>query len=72
MAPLIRPVLVPSRLPVGDLRGGVGTPYMVYDVRRDRYWLLFTGWSDPTGLKREGFVAPVDEGLNVDLSGLRK
>jgi hypothetical protein len=72
MVPLIRPVLVPSRLPVGDLRGGVGTPYMVYDVRRDRYWLLFTGWSDPTGLKREGFVAPVDEGLNVDLSGLRK
>ena len=68
----IKPVLLPFKLPVGDLRGGVGTPYVVYDARRDKYWLLFTGWSDPTGLKREGFVAPIDEGLNVDLSGLRK
>ena len=68
----IRPILIPSKLPVGDLKGGVGTPYIVYDVRRDRYWLLFTGWSDPTGLKREGFVAPIDEDLNVDLGQLKK
>ena len=72
MVPLIKPVLVPSRQPVGDLRGGVGTPYIAYDVKRNRYWLLFTGWSDPTGLKREGFVAPIDESLNVDLSQVRK
>ncbi|ABW02213.1 hypothetical protein [Caldivirga maquilingensis] len=69
---LVKPVLLPYRVPVNDLKGGVGTPYVIYDVRRDRYWLLFTGWSDPTGLKREGFVAPIDESLNVDLSQLKK
>jgi hypothetical protein len=55
-----------------DIRGGVGTPYLIQDVKRDRVWLLFTGWKDPVGLKREGLVAEVDEDLNVSLRTARK
>lgn len=64
--------MIPAKQPLPDLRGGVGTPYIVYDARRDAYWFLFTGWSDPTGSKREGYAAPIDEALNVDLGKLRK
>ncbi|MBP1358159.1 MAG: hypothetical protein JZD40_06725, partial [Sulfolobus sp.] len=51
---------------------GVGTPNIIYDVKRDKNWLLFTGWKDPVGLKREGFVALIDESLNVNLSTIKK
>ena len=69
---MIKPVLLPQKSPVSEIKGGVGTPYVIYDGRRDKHWLLFTGWTDPSGSKREGFVAPIDESLNVDFSNVKK
>ncbi|ARM77075.1 hypothetical protein B6F84_04955 [Acidianus manzaensis] len=69
---MIKPILLPQKIQNNEIKGGVGTPYIIYDVKRDKHWLLFTGWNDPIGLKREGFVAPIDDSMNVDLSALIK
>ncbi|MCH4816185.1 MAG: hypothetical protein QXY87_11215 [Saccharolobus sp.] len=68
----IQPVILPQKSPVNEIKGGVGTPYIIYDVKRDKHWLLFTGWIDPMGLKREGFVMQIDRSLNVDYTTIKK
>ncbi|WP_338604463.1 hypothetical protein V6M85_06490 [Sulfolobus tengchongensis] len=69
---MIKPIILPQKSPISDIKGGVGTPYVIYDAKRDKHWLLFTGWSDLTGLKREGFVAPIDNSLNIDFANVKK
>lgn len=49
---MIRPIILPPKSPFSDIKGGVGTPYVIYDSKRDKHWFLFTGWSDLKGLKR--------------------
>jgi hypothetical protein len=69
----IRKVLTPYEVSyIKDISGGVGTPNIVYDVKRDIYYLLFTGWSDPIGLKREGFVVEIDRNFNIRWETLKK
>ncbi|MFP3220097.1 MAG: hypothetical protein RXR41_02985, partial [Candidatus Marsarchaeota archaeon] len=57
---------------IEGLRGGVGTPNVVYDVRRDAHWLVFTGWDDPSGMRREVWTAKIDERLVVDKSTVKR
>lgn len=66
------PILLPYGSPVPDLKGGVATPNLVYDPVRDKKWMVFTGWSDPKGLKRECYVAAMDDAMNVDLKTCKK
>ncbi len=67
----IKKVLSPYQ-GIAELGGGVGTPNIVYDPRREKHWLVFTGWDDPTGSRREVWVAPVDSDLSVDRASVRK
>jgi len=72
VSPEIRKVLIPYEVGIRDISGGVGTPNVVYDVRRGIYYLLFTGWSDPVGLKREAFIVEVDRDFNIRWDTLKK
>ncbi|MGC8615285.1 MAG: hypothetical protein ACP5UU_05720 [Thermoprotei archaeon] len=48
----LKKVLTPY-VEIDGLKGGVCTPNLVYDVRRDKHWLVFMGWDGPTGIRRE-------------------
>ncbi len=67
----LKKVLTPY-VGIEGLKGGVGTPNLVYDVRRDKHWLVFTGWDDPTGVRREVWVALVDSDLSVDRTSVKR
>lgn len=65
-------VLTPYDVKNEEIKIGVGTPYIIHDIKRNKYWLLFTGWKDPNGLKREAFVAEIDEDLGVKEETIKK
>ncbi|MEM0026457.1 MAG: hypothetical protein QXT53_00790 [Ignisphaera sp.] len=69
----ITPLLIPYEVEVvEDIRGGVGTPNLIHDVKKNVYWLLFTGWRDPRGRLREVFVVEVDKNLIPQWNTLKK
>ncbi|MEM2849816.1 MAG: hypothetical protein QXI36_06050 [Candidatus Bathyarchaeia archaeon] len=68
--PVVRPQELKENFP--DFSGGVGTPYIVFNSSTGEKWLLFTGWRDPVGLKREGAVAPMERDLTVNVSRIKK
>ncbi|MFQ1020764.1 hypothetical protein [Tardisphaera saccharovorans] len=68
---IVKKVLTPYE-GIEGLVGGVGTPNVVYDVRRDKHWLVFTGWSDPTGMRREIWAAQMMKDLSLDRSTLKR
>lgn len=70
IVPILRPQELRRDFP--DFSGGVGTPYIVFNSLTGERWLLFTGWKDPVGLKREGAVAPIEKDLSVDVSKIKK
>ncbi|EZQ10032.1 hypothetical protein CM19_04665 [Candidatus Acidianus copahuensis] len=72
MANKIFKVLFPWDLGIEDTKIGVGSPCLVYDPRRDSVWMLFTGWKDPVGLKREVYIVKVDNSFNLEKNTLRK
>ena len=51
---------------------GVGTPFIVRDLDTYQPYMLFTAWSDTSGINREIWVAPIDEDLVVDVSKAKK
>jgi hypothetical protein len=51
---------------------GVGTPFIVRDPDTYQPYMLFTAWSDPSGLAKQIWVAPIDEDLVVDVSRAKK
>ncbi|MEM1526689.1 MAG: hypothetical protein QW775_02410 [Ignisphaera sp.] len=69
----IEPILIPYEVKsVEDIKGGVGTPNLIHDIKRNVYWLLFTGWRDPRGRLREVFVVEVDKSLALQWNTLKK
>jgi|GEM_PF-689786 len=70
VVPVLRPQELKNVFP--DFSGGVGTPYVVFNSSTGEKWLLFTGWRDPVGLKREGAVAPIEKDLTVDAGRIKK
>jgi len=59
-------VIEPQSLRIEDLKGGVGSPCTVYNPFKKQTYLLFTGWKDPNGSMREGWVAPIEKDLSID------
>jgi len=51
---------------------GVGTPFIVRDLDTYQPYMLFTAWSDTSGINRQIWVAPIDEDLVVDVSKAKK
>ncbi|MEM2756563.1 MAG: hypothetical protein QXM89_04285, partial [Candidatus Bathyarchaeia archaeon] len=70
VVPVLRPQELKRVFP--DFSGGVGTPYIVFNSSTGERWLLFTGWRDLVGLKREGAVAPIEKDLTVDVDRIKK
>ncbi|MEM1582005.1 MAG: hypothetical protein QXK89_05795 [Candidatus Bathyarchaeia archaeon] len=68
--PVLRPQELKRDFP--DFSGGVGTPYIIFNSLTGEKWLLFTGWKDPVGLKREGAVAPIEKDLSIDVNRIKK
>jgi len=67
---VLRPQDIRSDFP--DFSGGVGTPYILFNSNTGEKWLLFTGWKDPVGLKREVAVALMEKDMSVDTKRIRK
>lgn len=55
-----------------DFSGGVGTPYILFNSNTGEKWLLFTGWKDPVGSKREAAVTLIEKDMSVDTRKIRK
>lgn len=70
VVPVLRPQELRRDFP--DFSGGVGTPYILFNSSTGEKWLLFTGWRDPVGLRREGAVVPIEKDLTVDVDKIKK
>ena len=68
----IIPIIEPYRLPISDLRGGVGSPCIVYNPFEPSYYILFLGEKDPAQPMREVWVAPLEKDLTVDINNARR
>ncbi|MCD6510294.1 MAG: hypothetical protein J7L11_07920 [Thermoprotei archaeon] len=70
IVPILRPQEAGKE--IRDLSAGVGTPNVLFNSDTGERYLLFTGWRDLNGLKREGWIAPLEKDLSVDLTRARK